>query len=390
MNLRVVLWVCGLGLLLGGCASSAPVQPQPEAKLQNAESGNANMVTGSSKPRLHPQAPPGPNMPELTADEREFVREVAQRHQLPQAQIAAVIAEARLNPTVLRYMAPPPPAADAPRRVRHWPGYRKRFVEPVRIKAGTEFWQEHADILAEAEREYGVPAAVIVAILGVETVYGRVTGNFNVLDALYTLAFHWPEHARRDRSPYFRGELETYVVDSLQYGKQPRAATGSFAGAVGMPQFMPSSIRDYAVSTTPGAPPDLHHNVKDVVFSVANYLVEHGWQPGLPVFVEATLPDQPERWADGKLEPSMQWSTLAAAGAQLRHPPMAGLVSAPFSEATLASRDPAVGVIDLEYANGPVEYRIATPNFYAITQYNRSYFYATAVADLAQAIESRY
>src|SRR5690554_5132491 len=99
MNLRVVLWVCGLGLLLGGCASSAPVQPQPEAKLQNAESGNANMVTGSSKPRLHPQAPPGPNMPELTADEREFVREVAQRHQLPQAQIAAVIAEARLNPT---------------------------------------------------------------------------------------------------------------------------------------------------------------------------------------------------------------------------------------------------------------------------------------------------
>ncbi len=416
MILRLTAMLWGAGVLLSGCASSAPHAEAPGSGAH----GNADMVTASAPTGFRPgsnEAPASPgsalvargpagkdtalvtpsalsteNAPaghQLSAAELQFAREVATRHAVPLNDVVVALDQAQRNATVLRLMAPPPPPADAPRRQRHWPGYRDRFVESVRINAGLDFWQAHADTLAEAERRYGVPAPVIVAILGVETVYGRVTGDFPVLDALYTLAFYWPDHARRDRSPYFRGELETYLVDAIRHDKEPRAARGSFAGAVGLPQFMPSSIRDYAVSTDAGEPPDLSNDINDVIFSVANYLAEHGWQPGLPVFVEASLPPDTAQWVDGGLEPTLRWSQLEAAGVSLRQPPMVGLVSAPLSRATLASRDPAVGIIDLEHANGPTEYRIATPNFFAITQYNRSYFYASAVADLAQALEAR-
>ncbi|MCK9513646.1 MAG: lytic murein transglycosylase B [Pigmentiphaga sp.] len=327
------------------------------------------------------------NAAALPPAQRAFAEELAASRQLPLGAVVAALEQAQRNDTVLRLMAPPARAAGAPPPKRHWPGYRARFVEPVRIRNGLRFWEDNAAALARAEQATGVPAAVIVAILGVETVYGRNMGNFPVLDSLYTLAFHWPAHASRDRSEYFRGELAEYLAMTLGQGQPPRRLRGSYAGAIGIPQFMPGSIRNFAVSARPGQPPDLVNSPDDAIASVANYLLAHGWQRELPVFIDATLPGQPQSWVTGGLEPTLSWQDLQRAGARPRGvPATAGLISAPLVS---PGSDPRVGMINLDYATGHTDHRIATANFFAITHYNRSYFYATAVADLAAALEAQ-
>lgn len=325
----------------------------------------------------------------LPADQEAFARHLAEERNLPLAAIEAALASAQYNDTVARLMAPPAAASGKPPK-RHWPAYRSRFVEPIRIRHGLSFWQQNQDTLAAAEKKYGVPASIITAIIGVETVYGRNMGNFRVLDALYTLAFSYPQNARRDRSAFFREELAEFLAMTLRQGMDPTSIRGSYAGAIGMPQFMPGSIGRYAVSARPGRAPDLVNNPDDAIMSVANYLAGHGWRAGHPVFLPATLPPQPERLVDGGLEPTLSWQQLASAGARVGSEPRrgGGLIATAYANDTVPGwMNAPMGVINLDSATGPAEHRLAGSNFFVITKYNRSYFYAASVADLATELE---
>lgn len=283
--------------------------------------------------------------------------------------VTQVLRDARYSRSAARATMPPSSPG-----VRSWTRYRARFVDAQRINAGLAFWQQNRDVLAQAQARYGVPASVIVSIIGVETFYGRIMGDFRIIDALATLGFDFPSDAPRDRSEFFRAQLGEFLVLSHELGIDPRNIRGSFAGAIGLPQFMPGSIRRFAVAHG-GGTPDLINRPQDAVMSVANFLVEHGWQPGMPVFAPVGLPADPAPLVDGGLTPTLDWSQLRRAGAAV--PPEADSQWAALK----------VGMIDLvDGDTGRAEYRVAFPNFFVITQYNRSYFYATAVADLAEAL----
>ena len=308
------------------------------------------------------------------AEMQRFGAELARTRNLPEPAVMALLADARYNPTVVRLVSPPPPGQ--PRPQRSWLAYRKRFVEPIRINQGRAFMQANAEQLNRAHERYGVPQAIIAAIIGVETVYGKNQGSFRVLDALATLGFDYPDPSHPDRAEMFRSQLGDLIELDLTGRLDARTLKGSFAGAVGIPQFMPGSIKRFAVSASGSTRIDLTESTSDAIMSVANFLVEHGWQRGLPVFAPVVLPASASRLVDGGLKPNLDWLQLKAAGARL----------APGAREGAWSRA-ALGVIDLpEEARGTVELRVATPNFFAITQYNHSYFYASSVADLASAL----
>ena len=208
-----------------------------------------------------------------------FADDLAERRQLDRAWVRQAIGQARMLPTVVRLMQPAP--AGVP---KNWRVYRSRFVEPIRIRAGVRFWQQHAAALARAENSYGVPAEVIVGIIGVETIYGQQTGNFRVMDALATLAFDFPQsHPRAaERSAYFRGELEQALTLADRNAVDPFDLRGSYAGAMGLPQFMPSSWNRYAVDFDGDGRIDLQASAEDAIGSVANYLRAYGWKTGMP------------------------------------------------------------------------------------------------------------
>ncbi len=304
-----------------------------------------------------------------------FAKDIAATRGLKESQVLAVLNEAKLNPTVIRIVTPPPPGQ--PRPARSWQTYRNRFVEPIRIRAGRAFIKDYQAELARAENRYGVPAEVIAAIIGVETLYGKQMGNFRVLDALYSLAFDYPDPNRPDRQEMFRNQLADLIELHLQGKLNALTLKGSYAGAIGIPQFMPGSIKRFALSAKgESGSIDLTLDTSDAIVSVANFLVAHGWQRGLPVFAPVVLPRDPKRLVDGGLTPKLDWTQLQAAGATLKPGATAGNWT-----------KSALGVIDLpEEPAGTVEYRTATPNFFALTMYNRSYFYAAAVADLASAL----
>jgi len=310
-----------------------------------------------------------------TAREREaFARAVATQRHLDYFAVLGLLQEARYNARVVRLNDPGGPTRKI---VRAWPVYRQRYVEPIRIRDGTAFMRQHAALLARAQTRYGVPARVIAAIIGVETLYGRQTGNFRVLDTLATLSFHHPVPERADRVQMFRDQLADLIELHLTHHLDARTLRGSFAGAIGVPQFMPGSIKRYAVDADGDGRIDLHDSIDDAVMSVGHFLIQHGWQPGLPVFAPAELPADPSILVDGGLAPTLSWERLRLAGArEIRSDAVVG-----------AWQNAALGVVDLpDERVGRVEYRIATPNFFALTHYNRSYFYAAAVADLAAAL----
>ncbi|MVW72337.1 lytic murein transglycosylase B [Bordetella sp. 15P40C-2] len=363
-----------VSLVLAGCANTAPNNPM-QTRLSAQPSSTLTPT------RIGPAAPTPdvPAVPTLPADMRpeilSFAQQLANERNLPLEPIVQALSSAQYNPTVARLIAPAPPGKKI---WRSWNTYRSRFVEPKRIKWGLEFWQENQALLNQAAQRYGVPASIIVSIIGVETLYGRNMGNFRVLDALRTLAFDYPDPNRPERAEMFRGQLADFLVLALN-GNLSMEATGSFAGAIGMPQFMPGSIMRYAVDGDQDGRIALTQSVDDAVMSVGNFLVEHGWQRGLPVFVPVQLPADPSALATGGLTPTQTWQSLQAAGARLS--PSTGPAS---------WQERPLGVVDLvEEARGTVQYRTATPNFYALTQYNRSYFYATAVSDLASELEAR-
>ena len=370
----------------GGTGTSSGVKPGTPPTTQPQTGSGQGSVSSGTAPETKTT---GQGLANKRAEIERFGHELAVSRKLNEAEVQKLLTEARYNPTVYRLLAPPAPGQKRP--ARSWQTYRGRVVEPVRISQGRQFMQEYENELDRASQRYGVPKEIIAAIIGVETGYGRNQGNFRVLDALTTLAFDYPDPSRPDRIEMFRNQLAD-LIELDQIGKvNARVLKGSFAGAVGIPQFMPTSIKLFAVSAQGRDSVDLNNNFDDAILSVANFLVEHGWQPGLPVFAPVKLPANPAKLVDGGLKPTLDWTQLQAAGASMSGAPtQTSTTKAGSADKARSWIYTGLGVIDLpEETAGTTEFRVATPNFFTITQYNRSYFYATSVADLAAALAKR-
>jgi membrane-bound lytic murein transglycosylase B len=302
-------------------------------------------------------------------DVSNFAALVAERQQWPVDWVQAQLAQARRQSAAQRLMMPPPAGT-----AKNWAAYRDRFVEPQRIAAGTRFWQDNADWLQRAEQHYGVPAQIIVGIVGVETFYGRVTGNFRVLDVLATLSFDFPT-GRSDRSPFFRDELEAFLLMCRREGLDPAAPKGSFAGAMGLPQFMPSSINRYAVDFDGDGHIDLANSTADVIGSVANYLAAFGWQRGMPTQYEVAVPVDTSARATllaPDILPTFSAEQMRSLGAELE---LRGRI-----------HDGALALVELQNGADAPSYVAGTQNFYVVTRYNQSSYYAMAVITLGEAV----
>ncbi len=291
------------------------------------------------------------------------VDELVEEQGLDREQLLRVLASAVRQESILEAISRPA------ERVKPWYEYREIFLNDKRLAQGVEFFREQRDILARAERETGVPAELIVAIIGVETYYGRVTGSYRVIDALSTLAFDYPP-----RSDFFTAELKDYLVLTDEQGVDPLALKGSYAGAMGYGQFMPSSYRNYAVDFDGDGHTDIWNSAVDAIGSVANYFRAHGWQPGGTVVVPATVRGAvPDGWfVQGRkdLVPKHTVAEFEAAGVK----PDGQL-------------DPAALATAMKFElPGSYEYWLGLHNFYVITRYNHSAMYAMAVYQLSRQI----
>jgi len=305
-------------------------------------------------------------------DVRDFAAEVAARRQWPAEWVEQQLAQARKQPSAQRLMMPPPAGT-----AKNWAAYRDRFVEPQRIQAGLRFWQDNAQWLQAAEERWGVPPEIVVGIVGVETFYGRYTGNFRVLDVLATLAFDFPT-GRSDRSAFFRAELEEFLALSRREGFDPASVKGSFAGAMGLPQFMPSSINKHAVDFDGDGHIDLLNSPADVIGSVANYLAAYGWQRGMATTFEVRVPvDSVDRATllVPDILPTFSTTQMLELGAEL--------------EPLARAHDGPLALVELQNGGAAPSYVAGTRNFYVVTRYNQSSYYAMAVIDLGQAIRQK-
>ena len=307
-------------------------------------------------------------------DAMEAASRIAAAQQLDVAWVRSVVGQAQFQPAVVRGVTPPTQPGS-----RNWASYRERVLTPQRIAAGVAFVHDNAATLAHAERQFGVPPSIVAGILGVETLYGRNMGHFRVLDALSTLAFDFPDsHPKKaQRQAYFLGELEAFFRFCQSSGYDPLTVRGSYAGAMGMGQFMPSSWLQYAVDFDGSGRIDLFASAPDAIGSVAHYLAVHQWQPGLPThypLAADALPADLEALLAPDIVPSFTPQQLAARGVLLddaarRHPGLLALVALPMGESATP------------------HYVLGTANFFAITRYNWSSQYALAVIELAQAID---
>ena len=335
---------------------------------------NARSVARRASPTAHrrkPAAAAAPSGPVwgLTPAVRAFAADVAARNGLPQAWVLHQLSQARRVQAV-RELIMPPPAGTA----KNWAAYRARFIESERIAAGLAFWSAAEPWLNEAEKRWGVPPEIVVGIVGVETFYGRVMGNFRIIDALATLALDFPP-GRRDRSEFFKSELEAWLVLSHQQKTDPLGVKGSFAGAQGLPQFMPSSISRWALDFDGDGRVDLQGNKADVVGSVAHYLASFGWQQGMPTHYSVTPPAaETDRTAllAPDIVPSFSAEQMAQRGAVL-------------GDSARAHIGP-LALVELQNGDAPSTYVAGTQNFYTVTRYNWSSYYAMAVIELGAAV----
>ncbi len=294
-----------------------------------------------------------------------FLKSLAQTEGVDMDRARALLAEAEFQPEIVAAMRRPA------EKTLTWKGYRPIFLDAERSRKGAEFIATHAPIFAAVEREYGVPPHIIAAIIGVETRYGEVIGDDRVLDALATLAFDYPE-----RSDYFTRELANFIQLCVEEDLACEREVGSYAGAMGWPQFMPSSYRAYAVDFNDNGKRDLWQEPADVIASVANYLAVHGWKADRPVTLPAWIADgsKPLNGIErSTLDPHYDWQTLLQAGLRVEDPPAAGT---------------RAGLLQFEGADG-TEYWLGLPNFFVITTYNHSPLYAMAVYQLSQEIAAR-
>jgi membrane-bound lytic murein transglycosylase B len=353
-------------LALAACATQSP-PPPPVATVQAPAAAPvaapaATLLPPVPQPPERPEAPPSVTDPSIPQAQRieAFVDYTARTYDVPPQRIREVLAQAEFKQPIIDAISRPA------EKTRTWAEYRPIFVNDARIQGGRDFLARHRAALDRVAAETGVPAEYIVAIIGVETSYGRITGNYRVLDALYTLAFGYPR-----RAPFFAGELaQLFALTKQEPQLDLLALKGSYAGAMGMGQFMPSSYRLWAKDGDGDGRRDLLTHLPDVFASIANYFVVHGWQRGGPVVARAMRDPGAADFAPDSLDPVHPLADLAARG----YRPLQG---EPVAEgATLLSLDGAAGK----------EYWLGYRNFYVITRYNRSPMYALSVHQLAQAI----
>ena len=335
---------------------------KPHAKAHKAVSHKAAAHKASTRGPVYGK----------TTEAIALADELAQQYKLPQTWVREQISKAQHLKGVPKMVLPPTvPTA------KNWRAYRERFIESRRIDAGTQFWQTYESALTRAEQTYGVPAEMIVGIIGVETFYGQNMGNYRVLDALTTLTLNFPAaHPRAaERQAFFKSELGHFLAQAHSQGNA--SATGSFAGAMGWPQFMPSSVAKFAVDFDGDGRIDLRNSPVDAIGSVANYFKAFGWQTGMPThypvgFDEARL-DKPTLLAPDIL-PSFSVSNFTGKGAVL-------------DEQAQKHTGP-LALVELFNGDEPPSYVAGTENFYVVTRYNWSSYYALAVIELGQAIKA--
>ncbi|MBC7729548.1 MAG: lytic murein transglycosylase B [Microbacteriaceae bacterium] len=328
-------------------------------------------------PRKKPKRPPvaarvldkAPQPFGERADLMRFAADLASAQGWALPPLQATLAQARSVPAVQRLIMPA-----AAGTAKDWAAYRARFIEPRRLQAGLDFWAQHEAALARAEASYGVPAEIIAAIIGVETFYGQITGGFRVIDALATLSFDFPS-GRSDRSAFFRNELAEFLKLCRREGLDPLTVKGSFAGAIGWPQFMPSSWNRDAVDFDADGHIDLAGNPVDAIGSVANFLAAHGYQRGMTTDYRLAMPVETSARAlllAPDIKPTFTVAQLLAAGAGP-------------SEAAREHSGP-LAVVELQMGAAAPVYVLGTENFYAITRYNWSSYYAMAVIELGRSL----
>ena len=315
-------------------------------------------------------------------DVKAFVAEMQARHGFDADVLGELFRRTKPVVAVIKAIMPPKDPA-----VRSWQAYRGRFVEPKRIAAGRRFMLAHAAELAAAEARFGVPTEIIAAIIGVETIYGKQLGRFNTFAALTTLAFDYPP-----RAELFRKELEELLLLAREEDLSPLSYTGSYAGALGLPQFLPSSRRRFAVDFDQDGRIDLTASRADAIGSVANFLVEHGWERDAPIAVTVTVGGEGiQALIDEGIAPKRTPAQMEAADVRIQKvmsPAAPETVSLKVGAGDTAIPDFPAALIDFVTPDAATEYRLGYRNFYVITRYNRSSFYAAAVMDLAAALRA--
>ncbi|MBR7799213.1 lytic murein transglycosylase B [Undibacterium fentianense] len=347
------------------------------------QSNNSNQSTKSKKTSAKKNAKKTLGNPALNRTDnvhylewqevQSFIKEMQSEHQFPAQQLTQIFDNARYVESAIQLMKPAPAG-----KPKNWKAYRARFVENGRINSGVLFWNRNLESLNRAENLFGVPAEIIVGLIGVETIYGKNMGGFRALDALCTLAFSYPDTPNRvARMAFFRSELAQLLLWSRDTGTDIYTVKASYAGAVGLSQFMPSSLRQFAIDFDQDGKIDLRESETDAIGSVANYLAKHGWKKGVPYAYPATFTSA---------EPNVtQLETTLGRGLQATFSlsELKDLVSTSDESAPKQIR---YGLIDLQNGEDPTEYWLATDNFFAITKYNRSYFYAMSVIDLGRVV----
>jgi len=311
-----------------------------------------------------------------------FLEKVSKNHQIPLNDLKLAFEDTKAIPSIKKLVMPPPPGFQ-----KNWKVYRSRFVEPKRLAAGQKFWATHRSFIEKTEKETGVPAEIIVSIIGVETIYGRHMGGFSVRDTLSTLGFDYPNTPNKlARETLFKNQLEDLILLCWTENRQAKAfktclnQTGSYAGAIGLPQFMPGSIRRFAVDGNQDGKIDLRNSAEDAIASVANFLKVHGWVQDEPIYFEIesgqAAEDNAARLADGEPKAKLQLGDLVNQGL--------------LKQSSLPANTPSL-IVDLPSPgnNGgtDVRYVIGLRNFLAICDYNRSFFYAQSVAEFAEALD---
>ncbi len=318
-------------------------------------------------------------------DVQAFIAEMQVRHGLDPDVLNELFRLTKPVPAVIKAIMPPRDPG-----VRSWQAYRGRFVEPKRIAAGRRFMETYAAELGAAEERFGVPAEIIAAIIGVETIYGKQLGRFGTFAALTTLAFDYPP-----RAGLFRKELEELLLLAREESRSPLSYTGSYAGALGLPQFLPSSHRRFAIDFDRDGRIDLAASRTDAIGSVANFLVEHGWERNAPIAVAVTVGgDGIQALIDEGIAPQRTPRQMEAANVGFSRvmspaaPETVSLADGAGDTAAALIPDRPAALIDLITPNALTEYRLGYRNFHVITRYNRSSFYAAAVMDLAAALRA--
>jgi membrane-bound lytic murein transglycosylase B len=363
-----IAWCAFAGV---GPASAQTVNSKPRVQL--AQSQPEQPSQGQFEEEIVPQRYAN------NADVDGFINDMAARHDFDPAQLHALFARVSYSATAVKLVTPSPTPS-----IKNWRVYQARFLDPVRINAGVKFWRANQATLQRAYGQYGVPPEVIVGIIGVETIYGRYMGNFRVLDALTTLSFDYPNTANRaDRMITFRKNLEDYLVWTHDSQIDPTTVLGSYTGAIGIPQFLPSSIVQYAVDYDGNKRIDLRTSQADAIGSVANYLKQNGWETGRPVVWNIATDTGSlgiaQAAATGAPEPRWSLQQLLKAGMLMNEP---GLD-------TRTEAGTPVTVVDLPSPGRATEYTLGLKNFYVLTRYNRSFFYALAVYELGERVKAQ-